>query len=306
MNAHHIVRIGNSVYCGGWFTGKVSTDRLVFKYEPKEDRWSKLPECLSIHFGLTQKGGKLVTVGGRDIDAFIPIKDVYEFQEDSRSWVNSNIPLSTARCSPCVVSYESQKSVLVVSGGITTWKFDYEHPERTSTVEVFHNSQWHTSVPLPFALSSMSCAIVNDTCYIIGGTKQGGLPNRQVCYISIPSLIQTGTDTGHSESSSKATTLSPKWEHRNCPLFFSIPVEQGGNLLAIGGKDDSNKPSSAIYKYLPSTASWETITNGSLPETNFHAAAVSLEGGDIIIVGGRDKPGSMITTVYIASNPIDQ
>ena len=174
----------------------------------------------------------------------------------------------------------------------------------------------------------MSCAVINDTCYIIGGSKSGGLPNRQVCFVSIPSLLPTDTDQPESSSeastsplkcercncptdtdqpeSSKAATSSPKWEYRNCPLFFSTPAEQEGNLLAIGGKDDSDRPSTAVHKYMPRTQSWETIDNGSLPETNYHAAAVRLEGGDIIIVGGRDKPGSTITTVYIASNPIDQ
>ena len=231
MNAHHIVRIGNNVYCGGGFTGKVSTDRLVFKYDHKEDKWSKLPTCSSLHFGLTQRDGKLVTVAGRHIDKLTPIKDVYTFEEDSQTWKISNIPpLSEARCSPCVFAY---KSVLVASGGINRWKFDYEHSARTNSVEVFQGSQWHTSVPLPFALSAMSCAIVNDKCYIIGGSRSGGLPNRQVCFISIPSLIQT--DTNH-----------PVWEHRNCPLFFSTPAEQGGNLLAIGGKNDPLQLSTSI------------------------------------------------------------
>ena len=301
MNAHHIVRIGNSVYCGGGFTGRVSTDRLVFKYDCEEDKWSQLPHCPSLQFGLTQLDEKLVTVGGRDIDVLTPIKDVYVFEEDSQEW--NNLPsLSEARCSPCAFAYKS-KSVLVAAGGINRWKLDYEHSARTDSVEVFQDSQWHASVPLPFALSAMSCAVINDTCYIIGGSKSGGLPNRQVCFVSIPSLLPTDID--HPESS-KAATLSPKWECHNCPLFFSTPAEQGGNLLAIGGKDDHNQPSSAVHKYMPRTNSWEKITNGTLPETNFHAAAVSLEGGDIIIVGGRDKPGSTITTVYISSKPIEQ
>ena len=302
MNSHHIVRIGNNIYCGGGFTGKVSTDRLVYKYDCKNNKWSELPICPSLHFGLTQLDGKLVTVGGRDIDALTPIKDVYIFEEDSQTWKNSDIPLSEARCSPCVFSYKSQKSVLVVSGGIVSWKFDYEHPGRTNSVEVFQNSQWHKSESLPFALSSMSCAVINDTCYIIGGKKQGGLPNRQVCFVSIPSLIPTD----HPESSSEASTPSPIWEHRNCPLFSSTAAEQGGNLLAIGGKNNSNRPSSAVHKYLPSTSSWETIANGALPKPKFKAAAISLEGGDIIIVGGKDKPGSMDKTVYIGSKRIEQ
>jgi len=57
---------------------------------------------------------------------------------------------------------------------------------------------------------------------------------------------------------------------------------------------------------LPSTDSWETILNGILPKTNFYAAAISLEGGDVIIVGGRDKPGSVVDTVYIGSKSIEQ
>ena len=297
MKSHHIVRIGNNIYCGGGLTGKVSTDRLVFKYDRQEDKWSELPICPSLHFGLTQLDGKLVTVGGRDTDELIPIKDVYIFDEDSQTWKNSNTPLSIARCSPCVFAYKSQKSVIVVSGGIISWQFDYERPSRTNSVEVFQDSQWHASVPLPFELSSMSCAVVNDTCYIIGGTKQFGLPNRQVCFISIPSLIPTD----YPESSREVSTPSPIWEHRNCPLFSSTAAEQGGNLLAIGGKDNSNRPSSAVHKYLPSTNSWETIANGSLPEPKFHAAAVSLEGGDIIVVGGKHEANSMDETVYIAS-----
>jgi len=296
MISHHIVRIGNNVYCGGGFTGKVSTDRLVFKYDCKEDKWSKLPICPSLHFGLTQLDEKLVTVGGRDIDEFTPIKDVYIFEEDCHTWENFNKPLSIARSSPCVVAY---KSILVASGGIDTWKFDYEHPGRTNTVEVFQDSQWHASVPLPFELSSMSCAIINDTCYIIGGKTQGGLPNRRVCFISVPSLI-------HPESSGKHSPSSPKWEHCNCPLFSSIAAELEGHLLAIGGKDTSNHSSAAVHKYLPTTKSWEVIANGTLPKPKFKAAAISLEGGDIIVVGGKDKPKSMDTTVYIGSKHIEQ
>jgi len=86
------------------------------------------------------------------------------------------------------------------------------------------------------------------------------------------------------------STWSPKWEHHSCSLFLSTPAAQERNLLAIGGKDDSNELSSALHRYLPScsTDSWETILNGIRPKTNFHGAAISLEGGDIIIVGGRD------------------
>jgi len=91
-----------------------------------------------------------VTVAGRHIDKLTPIKDVYTFEEDSQTWKTSNIP-------PFL-------KPVVASGGINRWKFDYERSARTNSVEVFQDSQWHTSGPLPFALSAMLCVIINDTC----------------------------------------------------------------------------------------------------------------------------------------------
>ena len=147
----------------------------------------------------------------------------------------------------------------------------------------------------------MSCAVVNDTCYIIGGLKKNGSPNRQVCSTSIPSLIQADLP----ESSSEASPSSHTWERHNCPLFFSTAAELEGHLLAIGGKDKNNTPSSAIHRYLPSSKSWEIIANGALPKPKYHAAAVRLEGGDIIIVGERINLVIWTNLYTLASNPIN-
>ena len=287
MTQHQIVRIGSTIYCGGGYTGK-GKSRLVFQYNPKQDTWSQLLICTTIHFGLTQLDGKLVTVGGRRSDQFIPINDVYVFQ-DSETWENSIIPpLPTARMYPTAFNY---KSTIVVSGGITHWDTDSEHSTYTDAVEVFQTKtyQWYHAEPLPVAYSNMSCAIVNDTCYLIGGNKSDGYASRQAYCTSLSNLISRALPPDHPETSStpQASPSPPTWQVLpRCPLSYFTAAELGGGLLAIGGRDNSDSSSSAVHMYSPSTNSWVRISSGDLPVPRFVAAATQLEGGEVIFVGG--------------------
>ena len=301
MSEHHIVRIESTIYCGGGFTGKIDTARQVFQYYPKQDTWSQLPICPTLHFGLTQLDGKLVTVGGERHDQiYIPINDVYVFQE-SETWEDSIIPpLPTARVYPTAINY---KSTLVVSGGFTHWKTDSEHSTRTNVVEVFQTKtyQWHHAEPLPVAHSNMSCVIVSDTCYVIGGTILGDASRHAYC-TSVSNLISRALPPDHPEthSTSQASPSPPTWQVLpECPLYYFTAAEMGGCLLAIGGLDGSQSSSSAVHMYFPSTNSWVKISSGDLPVPRYSAAATQLEGGEVIFVGGEIKLHSPTKTVFI-------
>ena len=302
MADHDIVRIGSTIYCGGGYTGNIDTARKVFQYNPDQDTWSQLPICPTLQFGLTQLDGKLVTVGGRRLDKNIPINDVYVFQE-SETWENSIIPpLPTARFYPTAVNY---KSTIVVSGGITHWHTDSIHSTCTNAVEVFQTKmyQWYCAEPLPVAHSTMSCAIVNDTCYFIGGTKSDGASRQAYC-TSVSNLISRALPPNHPETSStpQASPSPPTWQVLpECPLYRFTAAELGGCLLAIGGEVHSDFPSSAVHVYSPSTNSWVRISSGDLPVPRFFAAATQLEGGEVIFVGGKIKRGSPTKTVFIVS-----
>ena len=302
---HHIVRIGSTIYCGGGYTGKKDTSRQVFQYNPKQDTWSQLPICPTIHFGLTQLDGKLVTVGGSKLDHHLTIiNDVYIFQ-DSETWENSIIPpLPTARSHTTAFNY---KSTIVVSGGFTHWHTDSEHSTRTNAVEVFQTKtyQWYRAELLPVAHCVMSCAIVNDTCYLIGGNKSDGYASRRAYCTSVSNLISRALPPNHPETSStpQASPSPPTWRVLpECPLSYCTAAELGGGLLAIGGRDDSNSPSSVVHMYSPSTNSWVRISSGDLPVPRYFAAATQLEGGEVIFVGGDIKLNSPPTkTVFIVS-----
>ena len=301
MSQHHIVRIGNTIYCGGGYTGNIDTSRLVFQYNPKQDTWSQLPILPALHFGLTQLDGKIVTVGGRRIDQIIPISDVYIFQE-SETWENSIIPpLPTARFYPTAFNY---KSTLIVSGGTTHWDTDHKLRTYTNAVEVFQTKtyQWSHAEPLPVAHSGMSCAIVNDTCYLIGGTKSDGYASRHAYCTSVSNLISQALPLNRPETP-QASPSPPTWQVLpKCPLYYFTAAELGGCLLAIGGVDDSESPSSAVHMYSFSTNSWVRISSGNLPVPRFSAAATQLEGGEVIFVEGEvELNNPTITTVFILS-----
>ena len=217
MSEHHIVRIGSTIYCGGGCTlGSIDNDRLVFQCNPKQDTWSQLPICPTRYFGLTQLDGKLVTVGGNRIDQIIPINDVYVFQE-SETWENSIIPpLPTARFYPTAVNY---RSTLVVSGGITHWHSDSKFRTYTTAVEVFQTKtyQWHHAEPLPVAHSSMSCAVVDGTFYLIGGESDGA--STQAYCTSVSNLISRDLSPDHPRL---AVPPKPSPHHPHGKSYLSV------------------------------------------------------------------------------------
>ena len=275
----------------------------MFQYNHKQDTWSQLPICPTHYFGLTQLDGKLVTVGGRRIGQIIPINDVYVFQE-SETWENSIIPpMPTARFYPTAVNY---KSTIVVNGGVTDRKTDTYHSTYTTAVEVFQMKtyQWHHAEPLSVAHSGMSCVIVDGTFYLIGGTESDGYASRQAYCTSVSNLISRALPPDHPETSStpQASPSPPTWQVLpECPHSYFTAAELGGCLLAIGGRDVSDSPSSAVHMYSPSTNSWVRISSGDLPVPRSFAAATQLEGGEVIFVGGEIELNSPTKTVFIVS-----
>jgi len=230
-----------------------------------------------------------VTVGGSRLDCIIPISDVYVFEE-SQTWENSIPPLPTARFYPTAFAF---KSAIVVSGGVTHWNTDAVHSTRTTAVEVFQSksSQWYHAEPLPFAHDSMSYAIIDDTCYLIGGGIMGGSTKSAYC-ASLPTLIETAVPPHCQEETNttpQASPSSPTWQVLpQCPLYYSAAAELGGCLLAIGGMVDQMSPSSAVHVYSPSTNSWARMSSGDLAEPRFQAAATQLKTGEVIFVGGEE------------------
>ena len=288
MTRLHLVKIGNNIYCGGGFTGKVVTQRLLFKYNTTADTWSPIPLCPTYHHSLSELDNALVSVGGimHNAPGFIPTNSVYKFQDPN--WVTLS-PMPTARFNLSVFSH---KAHLIACGGVTSWT-SVKQFTCTTTVEMLNSEtgQWSTLAPLPFALRSMSTAISNGRCYLIGGGNQEGADKRAYS-APLPLLI---------ESASQPSPSSAVWEVLpNCPLYASTAAELGGRVLALGGqKLDSSDGSTDVSLYSRNSKSWRRTTAVNLPIASYGATSATLAGDSIVVVGGQDKPKSRLNTVFI-------
>ena len=286
MYRPHLVKIGNNIYCGGGYTGKVETSRLVFKYDPTADTWSPLPPCPTYNHGLSELDNALVSLGG--IKHYIPTNSVYKFQDPN--WVTCLPPMPTARFDLSAFTYNTH---LIACGGVTSWT-SIEQFTSTTTVEMLNSEtgQWSTLVPLPFALRLMSTAISNGRCYLIGGADQEGLELR-ACSAPLPLLI---------ESASQPSPSSAVWEVLpNCPLYASTAAELGGCVLALGGMTQASVASTDVYLYSRNSKSWRRTTAVNFPIASYRATSATLAGDSIVVVGGREKPESPLNTVFIAT-----
>ena len=146
-------------------------------------------------------------------------------------WRKAMPPLATARFDASAITYDSRA---IVCGGVTSCTSASQFT-CTSTVEVYSGdtNQWTMSSPLPFARCRMSTAVVNDMCYVIGGSDQEGVDKVAAC---APLPVLTRSASGHQTGTSQSSPTSAVWEVLpDCPLYGSTAAQLGACVLALGG-----------------------------------------------------------------------
>ncbi len=80
------------------------------------------------------------------------------------------------------------------------------------------------------------------------------------------------------------------------PLGLSAPLSIRRSLLAVGGQDDRDNPSSSIHLYQPDTRRWVNV--GDLPTARYYSTCSALPSGEVIVAGGQiDKPIKIQTVI---------
>ena len=265
--------IGDAVFVAA-YSGKLQD---VLRYDTRSNQWSVLPSCPVTQFGLGKLSGKLVTVGGTARDGnFATVNHVYTYVQMKQRWKKS-IPMPTPRQLPTVISYNSSIAVCGGNGG-------------DRVVEVFNSNtaKWYTAAPLPVACVYMQLTIINDTCYLGGGSS------RSILCASIPSLFQSSSP--HDQETASQQQL--KWTILpDIPISCSAITNAAGTLLALGGCETIDLTSSdAIYAYSPSTKAWLIVA--SLPQVCSYATAELLPSGEVMLIGGYDSKGTKLKSAY--------
>ena len=149
--------------------------------------------------------------------------------------------------------------------------------DNLATVEVMdiNTKQWTTVCPLPQKLWSLSGIVCGDSLYLAGGFS-GGSWLKSVFTCSLPDLLQPET---------LVSARSNVWkEISSLPVTYSTLASFGGHLLAIGGDDDSENPTTDIYRYDSHTDSWHVISH--MKNKRSLCLAVTLPEDQLIVVGG--------------------
>ncbi len=266
------VVVNGEVYVGGGGAARVEDGFIIQVYSPESDGWRRLPQCPVNCFAMAVVNQQLVVVGGHSSNdqaqSTVLVWDVI-----SQRWTTPYPNMPTARVCAAAVSYQH---FLVVAGGYDQSQSDL------NTVNILNSStkQWVTATPLPTARYQLSPALVGDTLYFLGGLSGNDTGNKQMFSTSITALIS------HATSSSRAPP--PNWDVTDAKLTHSSAVSLNNSLLAVGGEDDRNKDSSAIYHYIPQSKRWTKV--GDVPSALSHFACTALTSGDseLMVLGGGE------------------
>ena len=296
MARPQVVSIGEKVYIGGRLAGDDKDDIFqVFQYDPSRDEWSRLPPCQVVFFAMAHFAGNLITVGGGIVGGGGITGKVYRFRKEFQKWEEFLKPMPTGRAQ---LSVATTQSAIVASGGATGVRDDSKAVP-CATVEVYSSetSQWYTADPLPVPCRFMTAVTIADTWYQLGGGDSGSKDIPTVLYAPLTTLIQKAT----SPTDQSASHMSVWKTLPDTPLLVSTAASLSGNLLAVGGYNDKNPASPAVYVFFPLTNSWVRVTTGDLPEPRWGCTAVQLSSNQLLVVGGVNDQGKSTKTVFLGS-----
>ena len=234
--------------------------------------WSQLPYSPTKFCSTVIINNLLTLVGGYDYSGALS-NQLFSLtgKGSGRRWTEEFPPMPTKRALPTALF---TGAALIVAGGRT-------FSGSTQTVEVLNSyKQWSTAADLPELLSHAPAAVCGDHIYVMG---------RAVYTSSIQTLLMSA---GNSGARVWKAVAAP-------PVTVTTCVSIHGQLLAIGGRDPYNRPTTAIHMYNPTTNSWEVISHMGTPRYDCIAAA--LPNNQLMVVGGYMSAYGTTDSVEFAS-----
>ena len=252
------VVVDSRVYIGGGVTLRGEENRFLC-YNSLNNEWKELARCPVSSYGLTLFQEHLIAVGGIAEEKLSDV--LYEYENE---WKQADIPhLLTARHSLVAVSHDD---FLITCGG--------KGAEVCNIVEVYSSNSktWFPSCPLPHPAYNLSCTVINEQLFILGGFSKMSQMNNKVFYTDLKSL----------------TSPSSTWAKiPNIPLSRCTAANLGGCLAAIGGQK-SNKTKIHVYSEL--VKNWLPYNSVLKRRDSFIAPAVAeLETGELLLFGGANS-----------------
>ena len=227
----------------------MSYNGKTYSYNPtskRENKFRLIPDCPRAYGSLAVVKCILTAIGGCK-DVFYPDPDnklLSILNNEDKKWVEHYPPMPTKRyCTAAVTT----KQHLIVAGGQTGTS------NNLNTVEVMdiETLVWSTAASLPHPYSSASATICGDHLYMLGGWDSGGNKTKSVLTCSLTKLLQSCSET----------LSDPVWcGITDVPVYHSTCAAVNGELVAVGGMNEINTSTAGVYKYNPTTNSWNLIS----------------------------------------------
>jgi len=297
------MRRGSAVVDGRVVYFSSTWTSTVHAYDSLTQQWSTLPKCPQVDFSLAVVNGLLTAIGGRrsDLDRATNTLLSLTGEDRGRQWMKKFPPMPTKRWLTAAVC--SAKS-LIVAGGTTGAE---RYKDNLATVEVMDTEtlQWLTANNLPHPFAWASATICGDYLYLLGGNDANG-STKSLLTCSLSDLLhshQPPSVPSLGERLWRALSLDDQrqvWQKvADMPVYHSTCTTINGQLLAIGGSDSSSDATGAVYRYNPTSNSWEVISH--MPTDRYWCLVAVLPSSELIVVGGCPSIISMTGAVEIAS-----
>ena len=257
-----MVRSTDAVVDGSVAYFRPSVTQQVHAYNSTTDTWSRLPDCRTKYTTLAIVNGLLTTVGGNNSNKLFSLTGVGR----DRKWTEVFPPMTTKRES--VIAVTTGRALIVAGGeGVL------------ARVEIMNTDtrQRSTAADLPQTVCTASATVCGDRIYMSD--------EKSVITCSLPALLQSCSPKIFEAQPSTPSPQGPVWSTvADLPVRRSTIVSINNRLLAIGGLNSDNKPTTAVRLYHPVNNSWQTISHLCTPRRR--CFAVVLPNNRIMVVGG--------------------
>lgn len=261
------VALGEAIYVVGGLDGLGRTLATVELYRPATDHWESVPSLpTAVHsVSLLALDGYVYALGGFDGLSLHPTNEGFVFDTVTGTWQNI-APLPEARGAMAAAVLDGALAVVggVSADGVSRAFFLYYPAE----------NRWETRASMPTARDHLAVAMHDGKLYAMGGRKgQGSRP------LDVVEVYDPKTD---------------RWE-----AGPALPRAVGdgavalwGDTFIVAGGEEPARMHDGVYRFVPETNQWETLTPMRTPRHGFGLVNVR---DTLYAIGGGTHPGFSVS-----------
>ena len=288
--------IARNVYVCGGGCGDVASAHVVQVYDLDKATWTKLPPAPQYFSEAAAINNQLILIGGREASSGTVTNMVSTWT--GQDWQQDIPAMPTKRFRPGVTTCNTY---LMVAGGLAEDK-----QTLLGSIDVMDTTtrQWYTpaNLQLPRPTSTMQMTVsathicVASAVIAYNASTDMFFSPKIVWELPVNTLskLLVGEDSGPHQWTEIAPT----------PHYWSALLQDTAHPLAVGGHNDSIKPTTDIAVYDHHSNKWSTVLVGQLLEPRAWCIAVSLSRHSFLVCGGFSDPrdiNTLLSSVEVVS-----